>query len=175
MNTHRALGWLALAAYIGTIFLANWLLSTFGVVTIVGLAIPAGVFAAGAAFPLRDTVHDDLGPRWVLAGIAIGAALSAALSPQLALASATAFTLSELSDFAVYAPLRRRGRWLLASILSNLVGGTVDSAVFLLIAFHSLVFLPGQLAGKYIVGGVMVAAVWAVRWTRTRRLRLAVA
>jgi uncharacterized PurR-regulated membrane protein YhhQ (DUF165 family) len=53
-------------------------------------------------------------------------------------------------------------------VLSNTVGGTVDSCVFLLIAFHSLAYLPGQLCAKWAVSGVMVAAVWL--WRRARRV-----
>ena len=45
------------------------------------------------------------------------------------------------------APLQRR-RLALAVIASALVGLTVDSIVFLSLAFGSLAFLPGQIVGK---------------------------
>jgi uncharacterized PurR-regulated membrane protein YhhQ (DUF165 family) len=152
-----------LVAYLGTIVLANWLITTFGVVPVgFGLLAPAGVYAAGLAFTLRDLVHDQWGGRITVCAIAAGAALSAWLSPRLALASGVAFLLSELLDLSVYAPLRRR-RWLTAVVASNLVGLTLDSLVFLWLAFGSLDFLFGQIVGKawmtaLVVGGYALLA-----------------
>jgi queuosine precursor transporter len=80
-----------------------------------------------------------------------GAAVVLVASPALALASGTAFLLSEMGDFAVYTPLRERGRFLEAVALSNTVGLVLDSVVFLQLAFGSLEFLPGQLVGKAIM------------------------
>ena len=80
--------------------------------------------------------------------IVAGALLSGGFSPRsLVLASAAAFLLSELADFAVYTPLARR-RLIVAVVLSGMVGLVVDSIVFLWLAFGSLSFLPGQVVGK---------------------------
>ena len=157
-------------AYIGTILAANWALQTFGAVRIgFGLMAPAGVFFAGLAFTLRDLTQEHLGRAWAVAAILVGAALSAFVSPQFALASGTAFLLSELADFAVYTPLRRR-HWDAAVFGSGLVGSVVDSALFLALAFGSLDFLAGQVVGKT----AMVALAWAV-WKLARQRRLAAA
>jgi uncharacterized PurR-regulated membrane protein YhhQ (DUF165 family) len=48
---------------------------------------------------------------------------------------------------AVYTPLERR-TWIGAIVLSNTVGLAADSVIFLLGAFGSLEFLPGQMVGK---------------------------
>lgn len=134
--------------YALTIFAANWAISTFGLVPVgFGLMAPAGVYFAGLAFTLRDGLQETGGRRWVLAAILAGAALSAALSGPLAFASGLAFLFSELADFAVYTPLRRRN-WIGAVIASNTAGIVVDSALFLWLAFGSLAFLPGQIVGK---------------------------
>src|SRR5690349_62681 len=123
-----------LALYIATIFVANWLVSTFGVVPVgFGLMAPAGVYAVGASLTLRDFAQDTAGSRAVLAAIIIGAALSAFVSPSLALASGAAFLFSEMSDFLVYTPLRHH-HWLLAVAASNTVGLVVDSILFLMLA-----------------------------------------
>lgn len=161
--TNRRLGCLWLAGFIATILAANVLIERFGVVSVgFGLTAPAGVYAAGLAFCLRDMVHDTLGRRWVLVAIAAGALLSWAISDgvtlpgglvPLALASGIAFGLSELCDFAVYAPLRER-RWTLAVLLSGIVGAVVDSIIFLMLAFNSLAFLPGQVWGKVLMVGL---------------------
>jgi queuosine precursor transporter len=137
-----------LIGYIAVIVLANWAIQTFGIVPVgFGLAAPAGVYFAGLAFTLRDLVQEQLGRRWTVLAIVAGAGLSAVVSPQFALASGTAFLLSELADFAVYTPLRRRN-WLAAVALSNTVGLAVDSILFLQLAFESLDFLAGQIVGK---------------------------
>jgi uncharacterized PurR-regulated membrane protein YhhQ (DUF165 family) len=135
-------------AYLATIVAANWALVTFGLVPVgFGLVAPAGVYFAGLAFTCRDLLQDTAG-RWpVVVAILLGAGLSALMSPTFALASAVAFLVSEGLDFAVYTPLRRR-HWLGAVAASNVVGLVADSALFLLLAFGSLAFLPGQVVGK---------------------------
>jgi uncharacterized PurR-regulated membrane protein YhhQ (DUF165 family) len=137
-----------LLAYIGTIFAANWAIETFGPVPVgFGLLAPAGVYFAGLAFTLRDLTQESLGRLWTLGAILAGAALSALISPRFALASATAFLVSETADFAVYTPLRRR-HWIGAVAISNVIGLVLDSALFLNLAFGSLEFLAGQVVGK---------------------------
>lgn len=157
---------LYLIGYILVIVLANWAISTFGLVPVgFGLLAPAGVYFAGLAFTLRDLVQEQLGRKWTVAAIVAGAAISAILSPGLAIASGIAFLASELADFAVYTPLRQRN-WLLAVALSNTVGLVADSVLFLLLAFGSLEFLTGQIVGK----GWMTVLAIAVLWTVRRRL-----
>jgi len=142
------LGYVTALLYIGTVFAANWAISRFGLVPVgFGLLAPAGVYFAGLAFTLRDLTHEALGRRAVLLAILLGALCSVVISPALAVASGVAFLVSELADFAVYTPLRQR-HWLGAVALSNTVGLTLDSVLFLWLAFGSLQFLPGQILGK---------------------------
>jgi queuosine precursor transporter len=156
-------------AYLATIVAANWAITRFGLVP-VGLhfVAPAGVYFVGLAFTLRDLTHEAFGRRGALAAILAGAALSALVaSPGIALASAAAFLLSELADFAVYAPLRER-RWLLAVGLSNLVGLVLDSVVFLYLARAELpvpwsTLVPGQIIGKAWMTALAIVVLWALR------------
>lgn len=144
----RRVGLVACAGFIATIWIANWLISHFGVVHVgFGLLAPAGVFAVGVAFTLRDITHRTLGPWAVMAAIVVGAALSWLIAPAFALASGVAFLVSELADLAVYTPLADRS-WLASVTLSNTVGLAVDSALFLWLAFGSLTFFWGQVVGK---------------------------
>ena len=115
-----------------------------------GLHAPAGVYVAGLAFILRDVVQDDLGIGWVIYAILAGATVSLTLSPSFALASGAAFLVSELVDFAVYTPIRRRS-WTAAALLSNTAGTLVDSALFLWLAFGSLANVAGLVLGKWYV------------------------
>ena len=162
--------WLPLVGYVLTIPLANWAITTFGLVPVgFGLLAPAGVYFAGLAFTLRDLTQEALGRTWTLAAIGCGALLSLAVSdPFVAGASAVAFLVSELLDFAVYQPLRER-RWLTAVAASNAVGLVVDSALFLWLAFGSLDFLAGQIVGKAWITLLAVAVLW---WVRNRHARL---
>ena len=83
-----------------------------------GVLAPSGVLTIGLAFVLRDLVQRRLGAKVSLLAIAVGAILSAWLAPPaIVLASAAAFLLSELADFAVYTPLQRRRLVLAVALL----------------------------------------------------------
>lgn len=161
----------ALAAYVLTIIAANVAITLFGVIPIgFGLMAPAGVVFAGLAFTLRDAVQETAGRRWSIAAILLGAAVSALLSPQLALASGAAFVASELADFAIYTPLRGRN-WLAAVAASNTVGLVIDSALFLWLAFGNLEFLAGQVVAKVEV--TLLTVLVLVLWRGRRVARVA--
>jgi len=144
----RRLGILTALAYVGTVIAANWLVQTYGVVPVgFGLMAPAGVYLIGLALVLRDFVQWSLGKVRMLAALAAGAILSLLVAdPHLAIASAAAFTFSELADFALFTWIAPR--WGRAVAIGGAVGAIVDSAIFLSIAFGSLAFMPGQLLGK---------------------------
>jgi len=165
--TARALA--AGAGFLGCILGANYVTSAYGMVPVgFGLTATAGTYFAGLSFVLRDAVQDTAGKRWALAVTLAGAVLSLAIAaPAIALASAAAFAVSELTDLAVYTPLRRRG-YIRAAVASNAVGALVDSVVFLTVAGFPLLALPGQLVGKLVVTGAVVALVVAVRTSRRR-------
>ncbi|MGW5051571.1 VUT family protein [Actinokineospora sp. NPDC004072] len=154
------------AGYAATIAGANWATTLWPAVTVAGLHVPAGALFAGLAFTVRDLLQDAVGTRTTLLAIALGTVLSGLVTePRIALASATAFALSELVDLAVYTPLRDRSR-LAAVGLSNAVGLLADSLLFLPLAFGSLTYLAGQLAGKTITTVLAVAVLAGVRARR---------
>jgi uncharacterized PurR-regulated membrane protein YhhQ (DUF165 family) len=157
------LGLACLAGYIATIFAANYAVQHFGFVSVApGLQAPAGVYFAGLALILRDAVQVLLGRKTSVLAIPVGAALSWFIAPALAVASGTAFLLSETSDWLVFTPLQNRG-WNRALIASTIVGACVDSAVFLWIAFHSLAFWEGQVVGKLTMTLAAVALCALIR------------
>jgi uncharacterized PurR-regulated membrane protein YhhQ (DUF165 family) len=149
---------LSVAAYLGSVVLANWLTTRYGFID-VGWeqAATAGTFAAGGALVVRDVVQDALGRLGVVALIVAGALLSLAVADaRIAWASAAAFLCAELLDMAAYTPLRRRGQfggpwWARGVVLGAAVGAVADTVLFLWIAFGwSSVAdgLPGQLIAK---------------------------
>lgn len=151
-------GALYLVAFISCIPIANWMIGNVGTKCVPngpclvpvwpGIMAPSGVLMIGFALVLRDIVQRRLGWRWALLAIGIGALVSGLIAPPtLVVASVIAFGLSELADFAVYTPLQER-RFIIAVVLSSLVGLFFDSALFLLLAFGSLEFISGQVIGK---------------------------
>ena len=163
--THKLMVAVLFLGFVGTVLAANWSLAAFGMVPVGwGLMAPAGVFSAGFAFTARDLLHETGGRRYVLVAIVTGAALSWFLedAQRFAVASGAAFLASEGIDLLVYTPLRARG-WLRAVFASNVAGFTLDSVLFLWLAFGSLAFLNGQLVGKGYMTLGAVAILWAWR------------
>lgn len=161
---NRTFGWVAAISFVGTVVLANWLVAALGIVSIgFGMSAPAAVFVAGLAFTLRDIVQRQLGKSVVVGSILVGAGVSTLVAePTLAIASGTAFLVSEFADFAVYTPLRERG-WMRAVLASNIVGLVVDSMLFLWLAFGSLAFLPGQITAKAAMTLLAIGALFLAR------------
>lgn len=165
--------YLLTAAFAATVPAANWLIGNVGTECIpngpcvipvgFGFSAPSGVLMIGAALVLRDMVHEAAGIRVAILAIAIGAALSALFAPPaLVIASVAAFAIAELADLAVYTPLRQRSLGA-AVMLSGLVGSTIDSAIFLWLAFGSLTFIEGQILGKVWISAAAMIAVLLFR------------
>lgn len=162
-------------AFAATIPLANWFMANVGTVCVpkgpcllpmgFGLMASSGVLIIGIALVLRDWLQELTNWKWSLAAVLLGGVLSLATSaPQVAVAAAVAFTVSELFDLAVYTPLRRRGA-AIAVMASQAVGAAVDSAIFVYLAFGSFEFSAGTALGK-IYAGAAVAVLLIVRDAR---------
>lgn len=110
-----------------------------------------GAFTYPFAFLVTDLmnrIHGSAAARKVVfAGFAVGLACSLAgtqisgafgplVSPRVALGSGTAFLTAQLIDVAVFDRLRG-GRWWRAPLVSSLVAGAVDTALFFSIAFSA--------------------------------------
>lgn len=160
-------------AFLGCIPAANWLIGNVGTVCIPegpclipvapGVMAPSGVLVVGVALVLRDLVQEIGGRGLVGALIAAGAVLSLAFSaPALATASALAFLLSELLDFAVYDRLRSRGMPI-AVLASGLAGAVADSLLFSWLAFGAVTWAPGLIVAK-----LYASAAYAL-WLAVRR------
>lgn len=168
-------GIFALGVLFAAILLANWVTTDYGFIPVgFGFYSTAGTIFAGFALASRDAIQDSLGRKVVLLAILVGTAVSFSISAaSIAIASAVAFLVSELLNFAVYTPLREKSklgdrRWALAVVSSNLVGAISDTVLFLGIAFGFAAVgpaLPGQLVGKawatliYLALGALVPVV----------------
>jgi queuosine precursor transporter len=155
--------YLSAVAFVGCVFAANWALERWGLVPVgFGLEAPAGVYFAGLAFLLRDTTQRLGGRAFVIAAILVGTGAAYFVAPRYAAASAVAFLVSELADYAVYTPLAERS-WPLGVAASNVAGAFVDSVLFLTLAFGSLAFLSGQMVGKLWVTAAALPVVLLAR------------
>lgn len=152
---------------------ANWLIGNVGTTCIPsgpclipvapGLMAPSGVLLIGVALALRDAVQEAMGRRWVAGLIGASAALSLTFAPPaLAVASAVAFLLSELLDFAVYDRMRQRALWA-AVLLSGLAGAVADSALFSALAFGTVKWAPGLVLAKVYASALFAAWVYRRR------------
>ncbi|MBM3646930.1 MAG: VUT family protein [Alphaproteobacteria bacterium] len=180
----KAIALLSLLAFMACIPAANWMIGNFGTVCSpphgpcllpvwpwgpkgMPLMAPSGVLMIGLALVLRDLVQRRLGRAAALTAIVAGALLSGAVAPPpLVYASAAAFLLSELADFAVYTPLQQRNL-VLAVLASSVIGLIADSILFLWLAFGSLDFLEGQILGKL---WMVLLALPFIHWIRQREL-----
>ncbi len=128
-----------------------------------------GAFSYPLVFLVSDLTNRALGPQvarrvaWV--GFAIAIAVSLALAPwTIALASGSAFLLSQLMDIAVFNRWRRASWWK-APLIGSLVASVVDTAVFFFLAFGPLFGEPeanwlalatGDLAVKALMAAVLL-------------------
>jgi uncharacterized PurR-regulated membrane protein YhhQ (DUF165 family) len=168
------------AIYAATIPLANWMISNVGTQAFpegphtipvgLGYQAPSGVLMIGLALVSRDIIQRYAGKRLALLAIALGVIISFAIAdPSIAIASCVAFALGELTDFSMYTPLQKRNL-IAAVIVSGVIGGIVDSLVFLQIAFGSTMFWQGQVIGKAWMAIGAGIVIWVIRRTHQKTL-----
>ena len=157
-----------LGSYIAAIVAANAMTNALGLVSVLGLTVTAGTFVAGAALIIRDGVQNVGGKTFVFIAVGVGAILSAATSnPHLALASGLAFAASEIVDFAVYSPLRKRNMPL-AILSSSIVAAPIDTVLFLHLAGFGLT--GAAIVGQFVIKTALAAAVaGGLAWRFTSR------
>jgi hypothetical protein len=169
------------ALFLSTIPAANWLIGHVGTVCLSDagpclvpvwpwppLLAPSGSLAIGLALLARNGLQQIGTSRgMILVLIGIGAGISAMVAPAaLTVASATAFTTSELADWSVYGPLRKRHlTW--AVLAAGMTGAVVDATVFIYLAFGSAWDLvPGQVVAKWWASVIAAGMIWF--WQRRR-------
>jgi len=100
-----------------------------------GTIFTVGSVVAGLVFVARDFAQREVGHKVVLLLMAAAGLLSYLLAdPFVAIASISAFAISELSDYIVYS--KYKGDFNKRVIVSSLVSVPIDTAVFLAIISH---------------------------------------
>ena len=124
-----------------------------------------GAFTYPVAFLVSELVNRRHGPlharrvAWV--GFAVAVAASLVLAPaRIAVASGTAFLLSQWLDISVFDRLRH-GTWWRAPLVATLLAAVLDTAVFWSIAFAGtsdpwVTWALGDLAVKLVLGMLLL-------------------
>lgn len=139
--------------------------ASFAPLSIGVFIVPMGTLFIGATFILRDLVQNAFGRKKTYLAIGIALAMSAIVSYILGdtllivLASAISFVISETTDTEIYSRLKLPMAWRV--FYSGLVGGFLDSAIFVIIGLSPLGanFLPWEAVPFAILGQVIVKTV----------------
>jgi hypothetical protein len=146
------------AAYIAAIVLVNWLFDALPIIeTPLGAWPPASIIV-GFVLILRDLAQREVGHYVLIAMLAAGVITYVMVDPFIAIASVSAFLVSETADWIVYTltkrPLRDR------ILASSAVSSPLDSVVFLgLIGFLSpasfILQTLSKFAGALVIWGIL--------------------
>ena len=150
------------AVYIAAIVLVNWLFvavapwpTVFGDLYLANLVV-------GFVFVLRDYGQRQVGHRILVATLVAGIITYFMVDPAIALASLTAFALSETTDWAIYSftrrPLQQR------ILLSSLVSVPLDTLAFQYLANY---LTPAAFTTEVLSKALGVVMVWYLLKMRT--------
>ena len=153
----------SVAAYVAFIVLVNWLFIPANLVegvtqwstnTGMGTLYLANVIV-GFVFVLRDYAQREIGHKVLLATLLAGIPVYLLAGPGLAIASLTAFALSEMVDWGVYSFTKRplQNRILLSALLSV----PVDTLVFQHLAGY---LTPAAFMTEMVSKAIGLAIVW---------------
>ncbi len=125
-----------------------------------------GAFSYPLVFLVSDLTNRALGPQaarrvaWVGFGVAV--ALSLALAPwRIAVASGSAFIVSQILDIAAFNRWRRQSWWK-APLIGSLLASAIDTGVFFFLAFAGTpvdwtLLAAGDLAVKAAMAAILLA------------------
>lgn len=151
--------------YLLSIITANVVTAAFAPFHLGLFIVPMGTFLIGATFIFRDLVQNKYGRKKTYFFIAIALVLSAIVSfilgdtMLIVIASAISFAIAETTDTEIYTRLKLPMNWRV--FYSGVVGGFLDSVVFVLIGLSPLGanFLPWEAVPAAILGQVIVKTI----------------
>lgn len=154
-----------LFVYLLAIITANVVTASFAPLNLGVFIVPMGTFLIGATFILRDLVQNTFGRKKTYIAIVVALVLSAIVSFLLGdtllivVASAISFAVSETTDTEIYTRLKLPMAWRV--FYSGLVGGFLDSAIFVIIGLSPLGanFVPWEAVPFAILGQVIVKTI----------------
>lgn len=149
--------------YVASIVLVNY---AFGVLPILplgeGIVIPSATILVGLIFVIRDFAQREVGHYVILAMLLAGVLSYFLADPTIAIASVTAFLISEFADWAIYSFTKRS--FPQRVLLSSALGTPIDSALFLyMIGFFSV-------SGVIVMTLVKMIGALVVWWMIRKRM-----
>ena len=138
-----------------------------------------GALTYPISYFITDLTNRLRGPRdarrvvWV--GFALAVLVSTVLaSPRIAIASGTAFVVSQMLDIAVFDRLRKQGWWQ-PPLFSSAIGSAVDTALFFALAFYAtgvpwVTLAIGDYGVKLAIALVMLLPWWWVARTTRQQI-----
>jgi len=151
--------------YLLSIVAANVVTAAFAPIHLGVFIVPMGTLLIGATFIFRDLVQNKYGRKktymFIGAALVISAMVSYSLGDTLiiVLASAISFAIAETTDTEIYTRLNLPMS--MRVLYSGIVGGVLDSAIFVIIGLSPLGanFLPWEAVPAAIVGQVIVKTI----------------
>jgi queuosine precursor transporter len=151
--------------YLVSIIAANVVTAAFTPLIMGIFIVPMGTFLIGATFIFRDLVQNKYGRKKTYMYIGLALFLSAVVSSILGdtliivLASAVTFAIAETTDTEIYSRLKLPMS--LRVLYSGIVGGILDSAIFVVLGLSPLGanFLPWEAVPSAILGQVIVKTI----------------
>ncbi|WP_428908142.1 VUT family protein [Niallia sp. Krafla_26] len=148
--------------YLLSIVIANVVTARFAPMHFGIFIIPMGTIFVGATFIFRDMVQNKYGRSktylFIFTALILSALASYLLGDTLMIvaASAVSFLIAETADTEIYSRLKLPIAWRV--FYSGIVGGFLDSAVFVIIGLSPLGagFMPWEAVPAAIVGQVLV-------------------
>jgi queuosine precursor transporter len=151
----------SVGAYIASILLVNWLFAPSQIVegvtmwkTVWGEFYLANL-VVGFVFVLRDYAQREIGHKVLLATLLAGLLTYMMVDPLIAVASLTAFIVSELADWGIYSfwkkPLQQR------ILVSSLIAVPLDTVIFQHLAGY---LSPAAFTTEVLSKAVGVLIVW---------------
>lgn len=137
--------------YLISILLGNFFVMWFGLIKFAGLTFPAGVLFVGLTFSFRDFVQKKWGDWACWTWMVVATIITFFLNKQIAIASVSAFIISEAVDWTFFKYLKYSLKKRIC--VSNLFSCPLDSLIFVTIAFGwCWPAIWGQALIKYLSG-----------------------
>lgn len=151
--------------YLLSIVIANVVTAAFAPLQFGVFIVPMGTLFIGATFIFRDLVQNKYGRAktylWIFTALFLSAVVSFILGDTLliVMASALSFVVAETADTEIYTRLKLPMAWRV--FYSGVVGGFLDSAIFVVIGLSPLGanMLPWEAVPAAIVGQILVKTV----------------
>lgn len=156
---------MSIVFYLVSIVIANVVTAAFAPLHFGAFIVPMGTLFIGATFIFRDLVQNKYGRAktylFIFTALILSAVVSFLLGDTLliVMASALSFVVAETADTEIYTRLKLPMAWRV--FYSGIVGGFLDSAIFVVIGLSPLGanILPWEAVPAAILGQIIVKTI----------------